>query len=67
MGSRRAWRFWDQRGEEGGSPAAWDVIEKSAGLEDLWQLHYSAAGAGMPHNVAAVFFGDLQGPAAGNY
>jgi beta-lactamase superfamily II metal-dependent hydrolase len=30
--------------KKGGSPAAWQVIRKSPGLEDLWQLHYSIAG-----------------------
>jgi competence protein ComEC len=37
--------------KKGGSPEAWTVIEKSPGLEDLWQLHYSVAG-GASHNVA---------------
>lgn len=30
--------------KKGGSPAAWQVIRKSAGLEDLWQLHFAMAG-----------------------
>ncbi len=50
----------------GGSPEAWEVIEKSPGLEDLWQLHYSEEG-GSEHNVAAPFLANLQGPDAGNY
>lgn len=29
---------------KGGSPAAWRIVASSAGLEDLWQLHYSLAG-----------------------
>jgi len=56
----------DNGAKKGGSPAAWDVIEKSAGLEDLWQLHYSEEG-GDAHNVAASFLANLQGPDAGNY
>jgi len=56
----------DNGAKKGGSPAAWDVIKKSAGLEDLWQLHYSEEG-GDAHNVAASFLANLQGPDAGNY
>jgi competence protein ComEC len=51
---------------KGGSPVAWDVIEKSPGLEDLWQLHYSAEG-GDAHNVAAPLLANLQGPDSGKY
>jgi len=56
----------DNGAKKGGSPSAWDVIEKSPGLEDLWQLHYSEEG-GDAHNVAAAFVANLQGPDAGNY
>jgi competence protein ComEC len=56
----------DNGAKKGGSPAAWDVIKKSAGLEDLWQLHYSEE-AGDAHNVAASFLANLQGPDTGNY
>ena len=56
----------DNGAMKGGSPAAWDVIEKSPGLEDLWQLHYSAEG-GDAHNVAAPFLANLQGLDTGNY
>jgi beta-lactamase superfamily II metal-dependent hydrolase len=52
--------------KKGGSAVAWDVIEKSPGLEDLWQLHYADDG-GDAHNVAAPFLANLQGPDAGNY
>jgi competence protein ComEC len=40
--------------KKGGSPEAWSVVEKSPGLEDLWQLHTSEAG-GVSHNVAEKF------------
>jgi competence protein ComEC len=40
--------------QKGGSPEAWSVVEKSPGLEDLWQLHFSQAG-GQEHNVAEQF------------
>jgi len=56
----------DNGAKKGGSPAIWDVIEKSPGLEDLWQLHYSEEGGGA-HNVAAPFLANLQGPDTGNY
>jgi competence protein ComEC len=56
----------DNGAKKGGSPTAWDVIEKSPGLEDLWQLHYSDAG-GESHNVAAPFLANLSGPDTGNY
>jgi beta-lactamase superfamily II metal-dependent hydrolase len=56
----------DNGAKKGGSPAIWDVIEKSPGLEDLWQLHYSEEGAGS-HNVRAPFVANLQGPDTGNY
>jgi competence protein ComEC len=56
----------DNGAKKGGSPSAWDVIEKSPGLQDLWQLHYSEEG-GDAHNVAAPFLANLQGPDTGNY
>jgi beta-lactamase superfamily II metal-dependent hydrolase len=56
----------DNGEKKGGSPVAWDVIEKSPGLEDLWQLHYSAEG-GDAHNVAAPLLANLQGPDSGKY
>jgi beta-lactamase superfamily II metal-dependent hydrolase len=40
--------------DKGGSVKAWTTIEKSSGLEDLWQLHYSKEG-GTVHNVAEKF------------
>lgn len=30
---------------KGGSPSAWTIVSSSPGLKDLWQLHYSVAGA----------------------
>ena len=36
--------------KKGGSPAAWQVVRSSPGLEDLWQLHY-AVDAGRDHNA----------------
>lgn len=56
----------DNGEKKGGAPTAWDVIEKSPGLEDLWQLHYSEEG-GDAHNVAAPFLANVTGPDMGNY
>jgi competence protein ComEC len=38
-------------GRKGASPAAWQIVHDSPGLEDLWQLHY-AAESDRDHNVA---------------
>jgi beta-lactamase superfamily II metal-dependent hydrolase len=56
----------DNGAKKGGSPPAWDVIEKSPHLEDLWQLHYSEEG-GDAHNVATEFIANPPGTDAGNY
>jgi beta-lactamase superfamily II metal-dependent hydrolase len=56
----------DNGAKKGGTPAAWDIIEKSPGLEDLWQLHFSENG--QARNVAAPFIANLSGePDPGNY
>jgi competence protein ComEC len=41
----------DNGPRKGASPAAWQVVHDSPGLEDLWQLHY-AEGSDRDHNVA---------------
>jgi competence protein ComEC len=56
----------DNGAKKGGTPSAWDIIEKSPHLENLWQLHYSEEG-GAAHNVAAEFIANPDGPDAGNY
>jgi competence protein ComEC len=43
---------------KGGQPAAWRIIKDAPGLEDLWQVHYSVAGAA-EHNVAEAFIANL--------
>ncbi|HME00228.1 MAG TPA: MBL fold metallo-hydrolase [Terriglobia bacterium] len=40
--------------KKGGSPAAWQTIHSSPGLEGFWQLHYAADG-GPANNVASDF------------
>jgi beta-lactamase superfamily II metal-dependent hydrolase len=56
----------DNGAKKGGTPSVWDIIEKSPGLEDLWQLHFSEEG-GTSHNVAVEFIANPDGPDAGNY
>jgi beta-lactamase superfamily II metal-dependent hydrolase len=56
----------DNGAKKGGTPAVWDIISRSPGLEDFWQLHFSEEG-GATHNVAQEFIANPQGPDAGNY
>jgi beta-lactamase superfamily II metal-dependent hydrolase len=56
----------DNGAKKGGTPSAWDIIEKSPGLENLWQLHFSEEG-GAAHNVADEFIANADGPDAANY
>lgn len=43
---------------KGGAVAAYEVLEKSPGLEDIWQLHWSY-NAGVEHNPAGVFIANV--------
>jgi beta-lactamase superfamily II metal-dependent hydrolase len=56
----------DNGAKKGGTPSAWDIIEKSPRLENLWQLHFSEEG-GAAHNVAQEFIANPEGPDAANY
>jgi competence protein ComEC len=56
----------DNGAKKGGTPSVLDIIRKSPGLEDLWQLHFSEEGGAM-HNVAAEFIANPDGPDAANY
>ena len=56
----------DNGAKKGGTPSAWDIIEKSPRLQDLWQLHFSEEG-GPAHNVAPEFIANPEGPDAANY
>jgi competence protein ComEC len=56
----------DNGAKKGGTPSAWDNIEKSPRLKDLWQLHFSEEGAAA-HNVASEFIANPEGPDAANY
>jgi competence protein ComEC len=54
----------DNGAKKGGSPSAWEIIEKSPRLEDLWQLHFSEEG-GASHNAAPEFIANPNGPGCG--
>jgi competence protein ComEC len=56
----------DNGARKGGTPVAWDIIEKSPRLEAMWQLHYAEEG-GEHHNVAEPYLANLKGPDTGNY
>jgi competence protein ComEC len=56
----------DNGAKKGGTPSVLDIIRKSPGLEDLWQLHFSDEG-GATHNVAAEFIANPDGPDGANY
>jgi competence protein ComEC len=56
----------DNGAKKGGTPSAWDIIEKSPRLSDMWQLHFSEEG-GAAHNAAAEFIANPEGPDAANY
>jgi competence protein ComEC len=51
---------------KGGSPEAWQTVKDSAGLEDLWQLHYALDG-GKEHNVADPFIANVDENCTGQY
>ena len=43
--------IFDNGPRKGASPAAWQIVHDSPGLQDLWQLHY-AAESDRDHNIA---------------
>jgi beta-lactamase superfamily II metal-dependent hydrolase len=51
---------------KGGSPAAWQIVKDSPGLEDLWQLHYAMEG-GKEHNVPDSFIANVDEHCEGKY
>ena len=56
----------DNGAKKGGTPSAWDIIERSPRLENLWQLHFSEEG-GAAHNVAEDFIANPDAQDAANY
>jgi competence protein ComEC len=49
---------------KGSSPAAWQIVHDSPGLEGLWQLHY-AAESDRDHNVADERIANVKEPCEG--
>ncbi len=43
---------------KGGAPEYWQVVQEAPGIEDLWQLHRSAAG-GATHNSPEQFLANI--------
>jgi beta-lactamase superfamily II metal-dependent hydrolase len=48
----------DNGARKGGTPAAWQTIHSSPGLEDIWQLHYSVEG-GKENNAPDAFIANM--------
>jgi hypothetical protein len=46
---------------KGADPATWPILRATAGLEDIWQVHYSAAG-NQDTNPPADFIANLEQP-----
>ncbi|MGH9671724.1 MAG: ComEC/Rec2 family competence protein [Bryobacteraceae bacterium] len=44
---------------KGGTPEAWQIVRKSPGLEDLWQVHFAVAG-GSENNTAEAMIANLE-------
>lgn len=56
----------DNGPRKGASPAAWQIVHDSPGLEDLWQLHY-AAGSDKDHNVDPDHIANVKENCEGKY
>jgi beta-lactamase superfamily II metal-dependent hydrolase len=56
----------DNGAKKGASPAAWDIVKSSPGLQDLWQLHFADAG-GKEHNTADPFIANVMEADTGFY
>ena len=52
--------------KKGGSPDAWQIIRRSPGLEDMWQLHFAVAG-GKENNAPDSFIANLDPNCEGKY
>ena len=48
----------DNGATKGGTAEAWDEIHHTAGLQDIWQLHFAQAG-GAQHNAPESFIANL--------
>lgn len=56
----------DNGARKGSSPAAWQIVHDSPGLEDLWQVHY-AAESDKAHNVDADHIANVKENCEGKY
>jgi len=56
----------DNGPRKGASPAAWQIVHDSPGLEDLWQLHY-AEESDKDHNVADERIANVKENCEGKY
>lgn len=56
----------DNGPRKGSSPAAWQIVHDSPGLDDLWQLHY-AAESDKDHNVAEDRIANVKENCEGKY
>jgi competence protein ComEC len=56
----------DNGPRKGSSPAAWQIVHDSPGLEDLWQLHY-AEESDRDHNVAENRIANLKENCEGKF
>lgn len=52
--------------QKGDSPEAWQTVDSSPGLKDLWQLHYTA-NSGLDHNVSEDKIANLDNDSDGHY
>jgi competence protein ComEC len=52
--------------KKGDSPEAWQTVHDSPGLQDLWQLHYTAS-SGPDHNVEKDEIANLDDSSDGHY
>ena len=57
---------FDNGARKGASPAAWQIVHDSPGLEDLWQLHY-AAESDRDHNIAEDRIANVKENCEGKY
>jgi hypothetical protein len=48
---------------QGGDPSTWPILRATQGLEDIWQVHYSAQPAKENINPPADFIANLEQPA----
>jgi competence protein ComEC len=56
----------DNGPRKGDSPEAWQTVHDSPGLQELWQLHYTAS-SGTEHNAVKDYIANLDGDTDGHY